>query len=65
MAQKYYCEHEDCGEDISEDGERFQCVGCEGWFCIKHIGALIEDKGVWVCTSCLNIWQNIADQVVG
>ena len=50
--QMWYCER--CGERIND--HRFQCVGCEGWFCEADVSAFTADGGR-VCESCLGIWE--------
>jgi hypothetical protein len=66
MTQKYYCEDENCGEDISEDEQRYHCAGCLGWFCSAHARIFpYVSAGVWthvhVCSSCLLTWQRLCE----
>jgi hypothetical protein len=53
--QKWYCEQEACGKDISEDGSHFQCEGCGRWFCADHMTIFTHSlRGA--CVGCLQIW---------
>ncbi len=54
--QNWYCENEECGACIND--ERYQCVGCEGWFC-RHCSCAFEGTDYRVCSSCLLVWQRL------
>jgi hypothetical protein len=56
----WHCEHEDCFRDISR--ERFQCVGCERWFCWNC--TVPFGLAHRVCTGCRYVWMRLS-QVPG
>src|SRR6266702_4783175 len=53
--QRWYCENEACGVCIND--ERYQCVGCGGWFC-SGCSSRFRGSEVRVCTACLLVWGN-------
>jgi hypothetical protein len=62
MGQRYSCENKECGEDIGEEGKRYQCPGCLRWYCLGCTTAFpYVDGGVWththVCYPCYWAYQ--------
>jgi hypothetical protein len=58
VGQYWHCENEACLKDISGDGERYQCVGCEGWFCVG-CSSSFQGSAFRVCASCRAVWENL------
>jgi len=56
VVQRWHCES--CGEDISRDDERLQCVGCACWFCFGCTSAF-GSAGEVVCADCRTIWLHL------
>src|SRR6266567_322458 len=56
--QSWHCENEACLKDISGDGERCQCVGCEGWVC-AGCSSRFQGSAFRVCVSCRTVWENL------
>ena len=56
--QFWHCENEACLKDISGDDERYQCVGCEGWFCIG-CSSRFQGSAFRVCLSCRVVWEKL------
>jgi hypothetical protein len=63
MGQVWTCENEECWRDISGDGERFQCSGCDRWFCVDCVKNFMQPyDGIpvyWVCGDCMSVWVKL------